>query len=69
MTLLKAIEDNLPKKLKRVRLLLPFDKAGVANRLRETAILHTEEYTPEGLEIEVTVDEIQYGRIREYVVN
>ena len=67
--LLKAIEDNLPKKLKRVRLLLPFDKAGVANRLRETAILHTEEYTPEGLEIEVTVDEIQYGRIREYVVN
>lgn len=67
--LLKAIEDNLPKKLKRVRLLLPFDKAGVANKLRETAILHTEEYTPEGLEIEVTVDEIQYGRIREYVVN
>ena len=67
--LLKAIEDNLPKKLKRVKLLLPFDKAGVANKLRETAILHTEKYTAEGLEIEVTVDEIRYGRIREYVVN
>ena len=67
--LLKAIEDSLPKKLKRVRLLLPFDKAGVANKLRETAILHTEKYTAEGLEIEVTVDEIRYGRIREYVVN
>ena len=67
--LLKAIEDNLPKKLKRVRLLLPFDKAGIANKLRETAILHTEKYTAEGLEIEVTVDEIRYGRIREYVVN
>lgn len=67
--LLKAIEDNLPKKLKRVRLLLPFDKAGIANKLRETAILHTEKYTAEGLEVEVTVDEIRYGRIREYVVN
>ena len=67
--LLKAIEDNLPKKLKRVRLLLPFDKAGIANKLRETAILHTEKYTAEGLEIEVTVDEIRYGRIREYVIN
>ncbi len=66
--LLKAIEDNLPKKLKRVRLLLPFDKAGVAARLRESAVLHHEEYTAEGLEIEVTVDEIQYARVREYIV-
>ena len=67
--LLKAIEDNLPKKLKRVKLLLPFDKVGVAARLRETAILHHEEYTAEGLEIEVTVDEIQYGRIREWITD
>ena len=65
--LLKAIEDNLPKKLYRVRLLLPFDKAGIAARLRETAVLHSEEYTAEGLEIEVTVDELTYGRIKEYV--
>ena len=66
--LLKAIEDNLPKKLKRVKLLLPFDKAGVAARLRECAVLHSEEYTPEGLIVETTVDEQTYGRIREYVV-
>ena len=65
--LLKAIEDNLPKKLKRVRLLLPFDKIGIAAKLRETAVLHSEEYTAEGLLIEVTVDEIQYNSIREYV--
>ena len=65
--LLKAVEDNLPKKLYRVKLLLPFDKAGIAARLRETAVLHCEEYTAEGLEIEVTVDELTYGRIKEYV--
>ena len=65
--LLKAIEENLPKKLKRVKLLLPFDKAGIAAKLRKTAVLHSEEYTAEGVEIEVTLDEIQYARLREYV--
>ena len=67
--LLQAIEDNLPKKLKRVKLLLPFDKAGIAAKLRQTAVLHTEEYTADGLEIEVTLDEVQYARLREYVVD
>ena len=67
--LLKAIEDNLPKKLKRVRLLLPFDKIGIAAKLRENAVLHSEEYTAEGLLVEVTVDEIQYGGVREYVLD
>ena len=67
--LLRAIEDNLPKKLKRVRLLLPFDKAGIAAKHRQTAVLHREEYTAEGLEVEVTLDEIQYARLREYVVD
>lgn len=65
--LLQAIEENLPKRLKRVKLLLPFDKAGIAAKLRQSAVLHHEEYIAEGLEIEVTVDEIQYARLREYV--
>lgn len=65
--LLQVIEENLPKKLKRVKLLLPFDKAGIAAKLRQTAVLHNEEYTAEGVKIEVTLDEIQYARLREYV--
>lgn len=67
--LLKTVEDNLPKKLKRVRLLLPFDKAGIAAKLRDKAVLHSEEYTAEGLALEVTVDEIQYAGIREYIID
>ena len=67
--LLQAIEDSLPKKLKRVQLLLPFDKAGIAAKLRNTAVLHEEEYTAEGIVIEVTLDEIQYAQLREYVIN
>ena len=65
--LLKAIEDNLPKKLKRVKLLLPFDKAGIAAKLRQTAVLHSEEYTEQGVLIEATLDELQYARLRGYV--
>ncbi|MBQ6498728.1 MAG: GTPase HflX [Ruminococcus sp.] len=67
--LLKTVEDNLPKKLKRVRLLLPFSKAGIAAKLRDKAVLHSEEYTAEGLALEVTVDEIQYAGIREYIID
>ena len=66
--LLQAIEDNLPKKLKRVTLLLPFDKAGIAAKLRQTAVVHHEEYTAQGVLIEATLDEIQYARLREYAV-
>ncbi len=67
--LLKAVEDNLPKKLKRVRLLLPFSKAGIAAKLRDKAVLHSEEYTAEGLALEVTVDEIQYAGIRDFIID
>lgn len=67
--LLKAVEDNLPKKLMRVKLLLPFDKVGISAKLRESAVIHTEEYTAEGLLMEVTVDEIQYARVKDYVKN
>ena len=66
--LLQAIEDNLPKKLHRVKLMLPFDKVGIAAKLREGAVLHSEEYTAEGLLVEVTVDDIRFARIKEYLV-
>ena len=66
--LLRAIEDNLPKKLKRVRLLLPFDKAGIAAKLRQTAVLHREEYTAEGIEVEAVIDEAMHRKLDEYRV-
>ena len=65
--LLRAIEENLPKKLKRVELLLPFDKAGLTAEIRRTAVLHSEEYTPEGIRAEATVDERLYHRLRDFI--
>lgn len=67
-SLLKAIEDNLPLRVKAVRLLFPFDKAGLVASLRTTSTINSEEYTAEGVEVEAIIDEATYGRLRQYVV-
>lgn len=66
--LLKAIEDNLPRRVKAVKLLFPFDKAGLAASLRNTSTVNQEEYTADGIEVEAVIDEATYGRLREYVI-
>jgi GTP-binding protein HflX len=67
--LLKAIDDNLPVRIKKVKLLLPFDKAGLSNEIRTTATLVSEEYTNEGVVIVAIIDEIMYNRIKEYIID
>jgi GTP-binding protein HflX len=67
--LLKAIDDNLPVRIKKVKLLLPFDKAGLSNEIRTTATLVSEEYTNEGVVIEAIIDEIMYNKIKEYIID
>ena len=66
--LLKAVEDNLPLRVKCVKLLFPFDKAGLSAQLRTTSTVNSEEYTENGIEVEAVIDEATYGRLREYVV-
>ena len=58
--LLQAIDDNLPVRMKRVKLLIPFANAGLANEIRTKGTLICEEYVSEGLEIEAVVDEMLY---------
>lgn len=66
-TLLSAVENNLPVRIKRVKRLLPFSEAGMSNEIREKATLLSEEYTAEGIEIEAVIDEEMYRRLREYI--
>lgn len=66
--LLSAIEDNLPLRVKCVKLLFPFDKAGLAAQLRKTSTVNQEEYTADGVVVEAVIDEATYGRLREYIV-
>lgn len=64
--LLEAIEENLPVRMKRVRLLVPFASAGLVSEIREKATLISEEYTAEGIAVEAVVDEQLYARVRKF---
>lgn len=66
--LLKAIEDNLPLRVKSVRMLFPFDKAGIVAQIRASATLNDEQYTEDGVLIEAVIDEKMYNRYREFVI-
>jgi len=64
--LLNAIENNLPVRMKRVKILLPFSQAGLANEIRNKGTLIYEEYVAEGLSVEAVVDEALYAKLAKY---
>ena len=64
--LLTAIENNLPIRVKRVKLLLPFSKVGLSAEIRRDGTLVSEEYTAEGLAVEGIVDEVLYDKVKEF---
>ena len=65
--LLKAIEHALDQGLHHVKLCLPYAMGGMVDKLHSSAQVKSVEYTADGIEIETIVDEILYGRLREYV--
>lgn len=67
--LLQAIDDNLPVRMKRVKLLIPFANAGLASEIRTKGTLICEEYVSEGLEIEAVVDEMLYSKLKQFEIN
>lgn len=65
--LLEAIDNNLPVRVKKVKMLLPFSMGSLSNEIREKATLISENYTAEGIEIEAVIDEEMYRRVRDFV--
>ena len=64
--LLDAIENNLPVRMKRVSLLIPFPDAGIVSEIREKGTLLSEEYTADGVEVEAIADEILYSKLARF---
>lgn len=67
--LLKAIDDNLPVRVKRVSLLIPFSDAGLVAEIRKNATLISEEYVAEGIKVEAILDEKLYSKAEKYIVD
>ena len=66
--LLKAIETALAKSRHHVLLRLPYSMGGTVETLHNNAQVIKVEYTAEGIEVDTILDDILYGRLREYIV-
>ncbi|MGN1317256.1 MAG: GTPase HflX [Acutalibacteraceae bacterium] len=66
--LLEAVQQALPPTRKRVKILLPFSMGGAAAELRKTGVVHSEEYTAEGLLLDITAEIFALERYKEYIV-
>lgn len=65
--LLKAIEEALTKSRHHVLLRLPYSMGSVVDTLHNNAKVKGVEYTEDGIRVDVILDEILFGRYREFV--
>lgn len=65
--LLVAIEKTLGHSRYHVQLVLPYSMGGMVETLHSNAKVNSVEYTGEGIIVDAVLDEILYGRLKEYV--
>ena len=65
--LLKAIEQALGHSRHHVVLVIPYAQGGLVDTLHSGAKVLRTDYTGEGIEMEVILDDILYGRLKNYV--
>ena len=65
--LLGAIENALGQARHHVVLCLPYSMGGQVETLHDNAQVKNVDYTADGIEMEVVLDDILYGRLRDYV--
>ena len=65
--LLKAIEDALGHARHHVLLRLPYSLGGMVDTLHSGAKVNFVDYTGEGIEIDAVLDDILYGRLKQYI--
>ncbi|HEX3017886.1 MAG TPA: GTPase HflX [Caproicibacter sp.] len=66
--LLYTIEKSLPD-YRLVKLLLPFSAAGLADRIRSSGAVESEEYTPEGCKLTARVPQNLASIIHDYIID
>lgn len=67
--LLEKISKNLPQTSRRMKLLLPYDKAGYTAQIRENGKVFSEEYTEHGIAVDALVDVMLIKQMSEYQVD
>lgn len=67
--LLQVVEENLPIKMQKVQLLLPFAKAGLAARIRKEGEVLEEEYVADGLSLTASIPPELLTEVEPYLVH
>lgn len=67
--LLNKIQEKLMGNLYDVKLLLPFNRGDIFNTIKNKSTVDNFEYKEDGIYVEVTLDESDYGRYKEYIMN
>ena len=66
--LLRAIEKALDAARHHVVVRLPYSMGGMVETLHDGAQVRNVEYGAEGIEVEAVLDDILFGRLREYII-
>jgi len=66
--LLEAVAKALPPTRKRVKILLPFSMGSAGAELRKTGVVHSEEYTADGLLLDITAEIFTLEKYKDYIV-
>lgn len=66
--LLETVAKALPPTRKRVKILLPFSMGSAGAELRKTGVVHSEEYTADGLLLDITAEIFTLEKYKDYIV-
>ncbi|MCL1789467.1 MAG: GTPase HflX [Oscillospiraceae bacterium] len=64
----EVITANLPDSSKRMNLFLPFERAGLAAKIRQNGKIFTEEYTESGLKLDALIEEKLIKEMSDYLI-
>ncbi len=67
--MLELLAKNLPESAKRMKLMIPYDKAGFSARIRENGKIFSEEYTEGGVLTDALVDIKLVKQAEEYLIS
>lgn len=67
--LIDKISDALPGKKKRITVLIPYSDSGIAAKLHDGEVIYSEEYTDNGILLDLLADEILYHKLSSFILN
>lgn len=66
--LLNLIQEQIMEGTFKVKLTIPYEKGDIFSKIKEKYVVDNFEYTEKGVELEVVLEEIDYNKYKEYII-